>query len=44
MQPINTLASKGSKSNFNLKKVSRKVIKAKLIFIYRINGISLMLN
>jgi hypothetical protein len=44
MQPLSTLASKGSKSIFNLKKFSRKVIWVKLIFIYRINGISLSLN
>jgi hypothetical protein len=44
MQPISTFPSKGSESIFDCKKISRKVTYLKLIFICRINGISLMLN
>jgi hypothetical protein len=44
MQPLSTFTSKGSKSIFNSKKILRKVTWVKLIFIRRINGISLMLN
>jgi hypothetical protein len=41
MQP---LSNKRSKSIFNLKKISGKGIKVKLIFNRKINSISLMLN
>ncbi len=44
MQPLPTFPSKGKKSIFNLKEISVKVIKLKLIFNCKINGIGLSLN